>query len=71
MTSAHWAASAIVLTVRPAARAFLNRLARRRKTDDDVDTAVLQVERMRVSLGPVSHDRHFSTADQLDVRVLS
>ena len=49
---------------------LLGRLAAGLQADDDVDAAVLQVQRVGVALRAVADDGDLPLADQLDVRVL-
>lgn len=55
MTSAAFAASAAVMTFKPAFSAFA-RIAAVIQSDDDVYAALVQVQRMRVSLAAVADD---------------
>jgi hypothetical protein len=40
------------------------------QSDPDVDTAVLEIEGVRVPLRPVADDRHFFRADQRQIRIV-
>ena len=70
MTSAHLAASATLEHLQPGGLGLLGRLARRRQPDDHVDAAVLEVQRVRVTLRAIADHGDLPRADQVDIRIL-
>ena len=65
MTSAHFAASAVVITSRPLFRArFARDLLPAGKPTANLNAGVLQVERVRMALRAVADDGHLLCLDQ-------
>ena len=70
MTSAHVAASARLSTVKPASSAFAFDLESGLQADDDLDSGVAQVLRVRVTLRSVADDGDLLALDDGQVGVV-